>query len=191
VDGLPADSVLDVHRIELALQDPDEPRRPEAVQLAKTGINRIEARVWFRNEDLEALAGAPTTLRVVLAASVLAHPRELQVAIGGSYTEIAPGGPVCRREPGIRGVRDTEPVDDLRCRTPLSSAWHIAKGEWNDPVWPGYSPFPRAFGVSRLYDLPQGRMPRSLPMLTLLVREPIGHFYREFEIPIDLEDFRL
>lgn len=192
LSGVPDAIVVDVHYLDVRFSGGGRAWSPRDVRTGTADGRGLEPRIILWTKDFEASRGQRVTMHVSLAATLLGNPEEETLEVDQGRVQVREGLE-CYAGPPRPYYLDAREYRPLHCRTPFGrTRVHLRAvndGRGDVRLWPTYSPFPSHLNLNQASEVEAGIFPSDTPELRVELREPVAHFYREFEFDIELEDF--
>lgn len=190
--GVPDGILLHVHGLDVRFSGGGREWTPRDVR-TETGGGDLEPRIVLWKQDFDASRGQRVTMHVSLAATLLGNPREKALAVDQGRLQASEGLECYAGQPRPYFRDDGREYRPLHCRTPFGRTQihlrAVNDGRGSVQVWPTYSPFPSHLNLNQASEVEAGMFPADAAELEVELREPVAHFYREFDLEIELEDF--
>jgi hypothetical protein len=191
--GVPDATVLDVHSLDVRFSAGGRDWTPRDVRIEGSGRADLESRIVLWRRDFETARGPSVTMHVSMAATLLGNPDEETLAMEGGRVQVGDGLECYAGPSRPYFVDESRDYRDLYCRAPFGRPRvhlrAVNDGRGNVQVRPTYSPFPSHLNLNQAWEGDAGTFPADTRELRVEIREPVAHFYREFELEIRLEDF--
>lgn len=191
--GIPDGALVDVHAFGVRFSVPGRDWSAREALPGASDAGTLEARVVLWKKDFDAVRGQSVTVHVSLAATLLGNPERKTVPVDDGPFQVTENLECIAGRPRHYYVDEGKDYRNLYCRAPFrNAAVHlraINDGRGNVRLRPDYSPLPSGLNLNRAWETNTGVFPADIAELQIELREPIAHFYREFEFDIELEDF--